>query len=78
MLKVLYILCRKSILLHPTIYIIVKVALDKDGLVLHRTYNDNEQISLSVMWFETLIPAGAEEEATGGNNSDDSINLLHV
>jgi hypothetical protein len=32
------------------------------------------------MQLETLIPAGADEEATGGNNSDDSINqlLLHV
>ncbi|XP_026663210.2 uncharacterized protein LOC103714423 isoform X2 [Phoenix dactylifera] len=49
-------------------------ALDMDGPVLRRSYND-EEITISVMRLANIMPAGAE-----GDDGDDSINqlFLHV
>ncbi|KAK3422118.1 hypothetical protein EUGRSUZ_G02665 [Eucalyptus grandis] len=58
----------------PSPFTIVKGALDADGPVLRRTYND-EEISLYVMRLANLVPGGGRED-----DGEDDINqlFLHV
>ncbi|KAB1225454.1 hypothetical protein CJ030_MR1G019336 [Morella rubra] len=58
----------------PSPFTIVKGALDSTGPVLKRTYDENEEISISVMRLTNIIPGG------GGDDGDDNINqlFLHV
>ncbi|XP_031486069.1 uncharacterized protein At2g39795, mitochondrial [Nymphaea colorata] len=58
----------------PTPYTIVKGALDNDGPVLRRTY-EQEEIRISVMRLANLVPEDAQEEAGG---DDISQLFLHV
>lgn len=60
----------------PASFTILAGALDGNGPVLKRTFNDNEEINISVMRLANIIPAGNGND----NEDDDSINqlFLHV
>ncbi|KAK4593492.1 hypothetical protein RGQ29_017561 [Quercus rubra] len=61
----------------PASFTILAGALDGNGPVLKRTFNDNEEINISVMRLANIIPAGNVDD---NDVDDDSINqlFLHV
>nr|POE73854.1 hypothetical protein CFP56_26832 [Quercus suber] len=61
----------------PASFTILVGALDGNGPVLKRTFNDNEEINISVMRLANIIPAG---NGNDNDDDDDSINrlFLHV